>query len=36
MSELATRRSEFSSVMRRGGADALVELLQRKVAELSG
>lgn len=36
VSELATRRSEFSSVMRRGGVDALVELLQRKTAELSG
>ena len=36
VSELATRRSEFSSVLRRGGPNALVELLQRKVAELSG
>ena len=36
VSELATRRSEFTSVMRRGGAAALVELLQKKVAELSG
>lgn len=36
VSELATRRSEFSSVMRRGGVEALVELLQRKTAELSG
>jgi phospholipid transport system substrate-binding protein len=35
VSELATRRSEFSSVMRRGGASALVDLLQRKTAELS-
>ena len=35
VSELATRRSEFSSVMRRGGVEALVELLQRKIAELS-
>ncbi len=35
VSELATRRSEFSSVMRRGGAAALVDLLQRKTAELS-
>jgi phospholipid transport system substrate-binding protein len=34
VSELATRRSEFSSVMRRGGANALVELLQKKAAEL--
>lgn len=36
VSELAVRRSEFSSVMRRGGAAALVDLLQRKTAELSG
>jgi phospholipid transport system substrate-binding protein len=36
VSELATRRSEFSSVLRRGGPSALVDLLQRKVAELSG
>jgi phospholipid transport system substrate-binding protein len=35
VSELATRRSEFSSVLRRGGANALVEALQRKVVELS-
>jgi phospholipid transport system substrate-binding protein len=35
VSELATRRSEFSSVLRRGGASALVEALQRKVQELS-
>jgi phospholipid transport system substrate-binding protein len=35
VSELATRRSEFSSVLRRGGPDALVELLQRKAAELA-
>ncbi|HZB90192.1 MAG TPA: ABC transporter substrate-binding protein [Stellaceae bacterium] len=34
VSELATRRSEFSSVMRRGGAGALVDLLQKKAAEL--
>jgi phospholipid transport system substrate-binding protein len=34
VSELATRRSEFSSVMRRGGAEALVDALQRRVAEL--
>jgi phospholipid transport system substrate-binding protein len=30
ISELATRRSEFSSVMDRGGAPALVEALRRK------
>jgi phospholipid transport system substrate-binding protein len=32
VSELATRRSEFSSVMRRGGAEALVDALQKKTA----
>ena len=36
VSELATRRSEFSSVLRRGGAQALVDLLHQKTAELSG
>jgi phospholipid transport system substrate-binding protein len=36
VSELATRRSEFSAVMRRGGADALVDALQKKVAQLRG
>jgi phospholipid transport system substrate-binding protein len=36
VSELATRRSEFSSVMRNGGAEALVDLLQKKAAELRG
>jgi phospholipid transport system substrate-binding protein len=36
VSELATRRSEFSSVLRRGGADALVDMLQKKAAELRG
>jgi phospholipid transport system substrate-binding protein len=35
VSELATRRSEFSSVLRRDGPQALVELLQRKAQELS-
>jgi phospholipid transport system substrate-binding protein len=35
VSELATRRSEFSSVLRRGGASALVQLLQQKTAQLS-
>ena len=34
VSELATRRSEFSSIMRRGGADALVDVLQKKAAAL--
>jgi phospholipid transport system substrate-binding protein len=36
VSELATRRSEFASVLRRDGPDALVDLLQRKTAELAG
>lgn len=36
VSELATRRSEFTSVLQRGGPAALVELLQRKAAELAG
>jgi phospholipid transport system substrate-binding protein len=34
VSELATRRSEFSSVMRRSGAEALVDALQKKPAQL--
>lgn len=34
VSELATRRSEFTSILRRGGAGALVEALQKKVAQL--
>jgi phospholipid transport system substrate-binding protein len=34
VSELATRRSEFSAVMRRGGAEALVDALQKKTAQL--
>jgi phospholipid transport system substrate-binding protein len=36
VSELATRRSEFSSVLRRGGPDALVDLLQKKTLQLRG
>jgi phospholipid transport system substrate-binding protein len=36
VSELATRRSEFSAILRRGGADALVDVLQKKTAELRG
>jgi phospholipid transport system substrate-binding protein len=36
VSELATRRSEFSAVLRRGGAEALVDLLQQKTAQLRG
>jgi phospholipid transport system substrate-binding protein len=34
ISELATRRSEYSSVLRAGGAPALIRLLQKKTAEL--
>jgi hypothetical protein len=33
---MAARRSEYSSVLRQGGAAALVEMLRKKVAELSG
>jgi phospholipid transport system substrate-binding protein len=36
ISELATRRSEYSSVLRMGGAEALISVLQKKTAELSG
>ena len=35
ISELATRRAEFTSVLRRDGGDGLVSLLERKVAELN-
>jgi phospholipid transport system substrate-binding protein len=35
ISELASRRSEFSSVLRQGGPDALLALLNRKVADLT-
>jgi len=34
ISELATRRSEYSSILRDGGAAALVRLLKKKTAEL--
>ncbi len=34
ISELAARRSEFSSVLQQGGADALINLLDRRVAAL--
>jgi len=34
VSELATRRSEFSSVLRRDGADALVRLIQTRAEDL--
>jgi phospholipid transport system substrate-binding protein len=36
ISELAARRSEFSSVLRQGGAAALIDMLRKKAAELSG
>src|ERR1017187_9761327 len=36
ISELAARRSEFSSVLRQGGAAALIDVLRKKAAELSG
>jgi phospholipid transport system substrate-binding protein len=35
ISELATRRAEFTSVLRRDGAEGLAVMLERKVAELS-
>ena len=34
ISELATRRSEFSAVLRRAGAQALVQLIQSRAADL--
>ena len=34
ISELATRRSEFSSVLRRDGPQALVQLIQNRAADL--
>jgi phospholipid transport system substrate-binding protein len=36
ISELAARRSEFSSVLRQGGPAALIELLKKKTAALRG
>ena len=36
ISELAARRSEFSSVLRQGGPAALIELLKKKTAALGG
>jgi phospholipid transport system substrate-binding protein len=36
ISELAARRSEFSSVLRSGGVTALIEVLRKKAADLSG
>jgi phospholipid transport system substrate-binding protein len=35
-SELATRRSEFSSVLRRDGPDALVKVIEKRAAEGKG
>jgi phospholipid transport system substrate-binding protein len=34
ISELATRRSEFSAVLRRDGPEALVQLIQRRAEDL--
>ena len=34
VSELATRRSEFLSVLQQGGAEALVRMLEKRTAEL--
>lgn len=34
ISELATRRSEFGGVLQQGGADALVKLLEQRIAAL--
>lgn len=34
ISELATRRSEYSAVLRRDGPQALIDLLRRRVADL--
>lgn len=34
VSELATRRSEYASVLQRGGAEALVQMLEARVAAL--
>ncbi len=36
ISELATRRSEYSAVLRSGGAEALIGVLHKKTAELGG
>ena len=36
ISELAARRSEFSTVLRQGGIDALLKLMRDKTAKLSG
>ncbi len=36
ISQMAAHRSEYTSVLRQGGAAALVEMLRKKVADLSG
>jgi phospholipid transport system substrate-binding protein len=36
ISEMAARRSEYSAVLRQGGAPALVDLLKKKVTDLGG
>lgn len=36
ISEMAARRSEYSTVLRQGGASALVDLMRKKAAELGG
>ena len=36
ISEMAERRSEFSSALRDGGAAALIDLLRQKTAQLAG
>jgi phospholipid transport system substrate-binding protein len=36
ISEMAQRRSEFSSALRDGGATALIDLLRQKTAQLAG
>jgi phospholipid transport system substrate-binding protein len=36
ISELATRRSEFASILRTGGINGLIDTLNTKAARLSG
>jgi phospholipid transport system substrate-binding protein len=36
ISQLATRRSEFTSILRSGGIEALIGMLDKKVADLRG
>lgn len=35
LSQLATRRAEFSSVLKEGGAPALIKVMQQKISQLS-